>query len=86
MIWAPAGGFTSALGPTATIVPLSTTTVWSGTKRRFSESNNLTLVKATGVAGVFASDLASIGMRAASAVALRLLYFGALALVIGREP
>ena len=65
--WAPAGGFTSAAGPSAAITPLSTTTVWSERKCRLSASNNLTLVKATGVVGTLANDLANAGIRAASA-------------------
>src|SRR6266403_285197 len=67
MIWAPAGGFTSAAGPSAAIKPLSTTTVCSDRKCRLSASNNLTLVKATGVVGTLANDLANVGIRAASA-------------------
>src|SRR5437868_13647634 len=67
MIWAPAGGFTSAAGPSAAIKPLSTTTVCSDRKCRLSASNNLTLVKATGVVGTLSYDLANVGLRAARA-------------------
>ena len=55
--------------PTAVIMPLSTTTVWSARNRVASASNRRTPVNATGPAGTLTSDLASPGACAAIAFA-----------------